>query len=68
MDLELKYHLLDNLEKKEVMDFIDFLLHKRSRKKEKTTTDYQKRILSVSVWNDDDVKQFEENNRSFQQD
>ncbi len=49
------------------MDFIDFLLHKRSRKKEKTTTDYQKRILSVSVWNDDDVKQFEENNQLFQQ-
>ncbi len=67
MNLELKYHLLDNLEKKEVMDFIDFLLHKRNQGKKHIVTDYQKRILSVSVWSDEDTKQFEENNQLFQQ-
>jgi len=67
MNLELKFNLLDNLEKKGVMDFIDFLLHKSLQKKRKATTDYQKRILSVSVWSEDDVKQFEENNQLFQQ-
>ena len=67
MELELKYHLLDNLEKREVMDFIDFLLQKHNRKTEKNKTDYQKQILSVSVWNNEDLKPFEENNQLFQQ-
>jgi hypothetical protein len=67
MELELKYHLLDNLEKREVMDFIDFLLQKHNRKTENNKTDYQKQILSVSVWNNEDLKPFEENNQLFQQ-
>ena len=67
MELELKYHLLDNLEKREVMDFIDFLLQKHNRKTENNKKDYQKQILSVSVWNNEDLKPFEENNQLFQQ-
>jgi len=66
MELELKYHLLDNLEKREVMDFIDFLLQKHNRKTEENKTDYQKQILSVSVWNTDDLKPFEENKHLLQ--
>lgn len=54
-NLALKYNLLDISAKKEVLDFIDFLLTKKTKSKQLQKTDYKKKILKVSVWNDSDI-------------
>ena len=64
-DVQLKFNLLDVNSKKEVMDFIDFLIGKM-KKPEKKKSDYKKRILTVSRWSDEDIKLVEEN-QSFNQ-
>jgi hypothetical protein len=51
-DLALKYNLLDTTAKKEVLDFMDFLLTKATKSKKTINTSYKKKILKVSVWND----------------
>ena len=62
-DTELKYDLLDSLEKREVQDFIEFLLSKR--RPSERPGGYKDLILSVSVWNDEDVRLFGENDKLF---
>jgi hypothetical protein len=52
-DVQLKYEKLDPLAKKEVNDFIDFLLSKRSAKK--SNEQYQENLLKVSIWSEDDA-------------
>jgi hypothetical protein len=64
---ELKYDLLDNLEKREVQDFIDFLLSKRKKFQTERSETYKTKIQSVSVWNDTDFRFFAENNQLFSQ-
>jgi hypothetical protein len=54
-DLLLKYSLLDPNGKKEVLDFMDFLLAKEIKSKRPIKTVYKKKILKVSVWNDSDI-------------
>ena len=54
-DLILKYNLLDPSGRKEVLDFMDFLLTKEIKSKRAIKTAYKKRILKVSVWNDSDI-------------
>ena len=54
-DLILKYSLLDPNGKKEVLDFMDFLLAKEIKSKRPIKTVYKKKILKVSVWNDSDI-------------
>ncbi len=64
-DVQLKFNLLDVNSKKEVIDFIDFLIGKM-KMPEKKKSDYKKRILAVSRWSDEDIKLVEEN-QSFNQ-
>jgi hypothetical protein len=54
-DLALKYNLLDTSSKREVLDFMDFLLTKGTKSKKPIKSDYKKKILKVSVWKDSDI-------------
>lgn len=63
-DVQLKYEKLDPLAKKEVDDFIDFLLSKRSAKKSGEKS-YEENLLKVSTWSEDDLKVFDENAKLF---
>ncbi len=63
----LKYNLLNAFEKKEVSDFIDFLFSKKKNADKQPPGNYKKKILSVSVWSDEDLKAFEENSKQFNQ-
>lgn len=56
----LKYELLTSAEKKEVNDFIDFLVSKKKVLPKKGDS-YRKQILKVSVWTDEDIKVFDAN-------
>jgi hypothetical protein len=58
-DLVMKYNLLDTSAKKEVLDFMDFLLTKKTGSKRSIASDYKKKILKVSVWNDSDIETFQ---------
>lgn len=64
-DMSLKYRLLDRSAKEEVNDFINFLFSRQSRKKSLSISGYKKKILSVSVWKDSDLKIFKENQKLF---
>ncbi len=57
-DITLKYNLLDNSSKREVLDFMDYLLYKKPKAIKNTTSEYKKKILKVSVWSDKDCKAF----------
>ena len=67
MDSILKYNLLGPFEKKEVGDFIDFLLNKMKSTNTEGTGDYKKKLLSVSTWSEQDISVFEENKKLFNQ-
>jgi site-specific recombinase XerD len=58
-DIQLKYNLLDAASKKEVNDFVDFLLNKKKKKTESISS-YKKKILKVSSWTDEDIAKIEE--------
>ena len=64
-DLILKYNLLDSSSRKEVLDFLDFLLGKRAIEKKNTGEDYKKKILNVSVWSDSDIDEMNKNIQQF---
>jgi hypothetical protein len=66
-DLALKYNLLDTSAKKEVIDFMDFLLSKETKIKKSTKSDYKKKILKVSVWSDSDIDLMIQNQQKFNQ-
>jgi len=63
----LKYSLLNSFEKKEVRDFIDFLFSKKKNIADSPSSDYRNKILSVSIWNEEDLKVFEEHKNDFDQ-
>lgn len=62
-EILVKYNSLDENAKKEVLDFMDFLLSKTGVTNKKSNLAYKDKILSVSVWSDDDLKIFEENKK-----
>ena len=66
-DLISKYKLLNNSEKREVNDFMDFLLHKQKVKSKNSLSNYKKKILKVSTWSNSDLMIFEKNNLLFNQ-
>ena len=66
-DIILKYNLLNKTGKKEVSDFMDFLLSRQKRNKSDTISTYKKKILNVSTWSDSDLKVFEVNSKHFKQ-
>ena len=45
-------------------DFIDFLFNKK-KKVSKPESPYKNKILSVSTWNEEDIKLFDENKKRF---
>jgi hypothetical protein len=51
----LKYNSLDAESKKQVRDFIDQMVAKMKSLKKKQSP-YKKRILTVSIWSEDDIK------------
>lgn len=65
--LLLKYNLLDAASKREVLDFIDFLLTKETKHNKSIKTDYKKKILKVSVWNNSDIDLIIQNQQKFNQ-
>jgi len=66
-DLALKYNLLDTSAKREVLDFVDFLLTKETNIKKSSKSDYKKKILKVSVWNDSDIDLMIQNQQKLNQ-
>lgn len=56
--LLLKYNALDAASKKQVRDIIDQMLSKRSVSK--STAAYRKKLLKVSQWSDEDLKEMED--------
>jgi len=66
-DLILKYNLLDPSGRKEVLDFMDFLLAKEIKSKRPVKSAYKKRILKVSVWNDSDIDFVMQNQQKLNQ-
>jgi hypothetical protein len=66
-NLALKYNLLDPSSQKEVLDFMDFLLAKETKLKNPVKTDYKKKILKVSVWNDSDIDLIFQNQQKLNQ-
>jgi hypothetical protein len=66
-DLALKYNLLDNSARREVLDFMDFLLTKTTKSSKSVKSDYKKKILKVSVWNDSDIDLMIQNQQKFSQ-
>jgi hypothetical protein len=66
-DLALKYNLLDTSAKREVLDFMDFLLTKKTKIKKSAKSDYKKKILKVSVWSDSDIDLMIQNQQKLNQ-
>ena len=67
-DLTLKYNLLDTNSRKEVLNFLDFLLTKKGSKTQgKNKSDYKKKLLAVSVWSDIDIDAMNKNQQKFNQ-
>ncbi len=64
-DIVLKYSLLSNNARKEVNDFLDFLLQKQRGKKNNSLSSYKKKILGVTTWSDSDIEVFQENQKLF---
>lgn len=64
-DIVLKYSLLSNNARKEVNDFLDFLLQKQRGKKNHSLSSYKKKILGVTTWSDSDIEVFQENQKLF---
>jgi len=66
-EIAIKYNKLSNKRRQEVNDFLDFLLTRQKKESRIHLSSYRKKILSVSTWNDEDCKQFEENQKIFKQ-
>ncbi len=64
-DISLKYSLLNKTARKEVNDFLDFLLQKQQERKSITLSGYKKKILAVTTWADPDLEVFKENQKLF---
>ena len=63
--LVLKYNLLDSISKKEVKDFLDFLLSRKKENVKSEMTEYRKNLLQVSTWNKKDISLLSNNDNIF---
>jgi hypothetical protein len=59
LDIVLKYNMLDENARKQLNDFIDFLLSK-NKKSEPDLSEYYDRIQTVSQWSEADVEYLRE--------
>jgi hypothetical protein len=64
-DIVLKYSLLNNNARKQVNDFLDFLLQKQRGKGGNSLSSYKKKILGVTTWSDSDLEAFQVNQSLF---
>ncbi|MEI7983776.1 MAG: hypothetical protein WCI71_19160 [Bacteroidota bacterium] len=64
-DLVFKFNLLDKDSRKEILDFLDFLLTKKPKASKKKISEYKKKILKVSVWSEGDIDVVVENQKKF---
>ncbi len=64
VDIAYKYNMLDENARKQLNDFIDFLLIK-NKKKETDLSEYYKRIQTVSQWSQEDVAYLHEVKNSY---
>ena len=54
-ELTVKFGMLEPFRRKELMDFLDFLLSKQTEEKKNSLTTYKERILQVSIWSEEDI-------------
>ena len=60
-DLLSKFELLDAEGKQQVLDYLDFLLSKKKKKKTKFDVKaYRENLLKVGAWSDEDIAPIEE--------
>lgn len=64
-DILLKYNQLNKTAKKEVADFMDFLLSKQKTLKNKLPEAYKTKILKVSSWSEEEIMLITENQKKF---
>ena len=64
-EIVVKYNKLDKTARKELNDFMDFLLNKQKNTNPMALSAYKSKILNVSVWSDSDLKVFDENQKLF---
>ncbi|NJK84690.1 MAG: hypothetical protein HC906_00585 [Bacteroidales bacterium] len=64
-DIILKYSLLNNSARKQVNDFLDFLLQKQREKGNNSLIFLQEKILGVTTWSDSDLEGFQVNQKLF---
>jgi len=56
-----KFELLDTESKQQLLDYLDFLLSKKRKKKAKFDLKaYRENLLKVSVWSEEDLAVFDE--------
>ncbi|RIV27690.1 DUF2281 domain-containing protein [Fibrisoma montanum] len=64
-ELIAKFQALDEQAQQEVVDFVDFLLEKKGRRKPYDPEEYKRKLQSISVWSDQDIKPIEEAQQHF---
>jgi hypothetical protein len=64
-DIALKYSLLNHHARKQVNDFLDFLLQRQREKGNSSLSSYKKKILGVTTWSDSDLEIFQVNQKVF---
>ena len=65
-ELLLKYKRLDSLSKKQLLNFLDFLLGKQAKKQPDFNMEsYRKKLLKVSIWSKDDISAMKQNASHF---
>lgn len=63
--LMLKYNQLSNFSKREITDFLDYLLSKETNSAKDKEEKYKNKILKVSTWTDDEIAEMERNIKTF---
>ena len=66
-DIVVKYNRLNKFARKEVNDFMDFLLSKQKTPKTSFLNSYKSKTLNVSVWTASDLKIFDEDQKTSNQ-
>ena len=62
----LKYSLLSQNSREEVLLFIDKLLEKQKEKPDNALVSYRDKIMSVSVWNEAEIDELLNSHKHFQ--
>lgn len=60
-ELVLKFKLLESFRKKELLDFLDFLLKKQESEKAFSFLNYKEKIINASIWEKQDIEELESN-------